>query len=393
MMEAADYLIDIGPEAGINGGQLVFAGTYAEIIQDKNSLTGQYLNGERSIPTPKTRRKWHDAITVKGARENNLNGIDATFPLNVFTVVTGVSGSGKTSLIKRVLYPALQKAIGNYSGEQTGAFDSLEGDITRIEQIEMIDQNPIGRSSRSNPVTYVKGWDEIRAVYANLPAAKAAGLKPAAFSFNVEGGRCDVCQGDGEVKIEMQFMADIVLPCEACGGKRFKQHVLDVQYKGKSVADVLDLSVDEAMVFFDDAPKIIAKIKPLQDVGLGYVKLGQPSSTLSGGEAQRIKLASFLIKGNNNKKTLFIFDEPTTGLHFHDIHKLLKAFDALIALGNSILVIEHNMEMIKTADWVIDIGPEGGNNGGKIVFEGTPEDLVNCEESYTGKYLKNHLPE
>ena len=393
MMEAADYLVDIGPEAGINGGQLVFAGTYAEIIQDKNSLTGQYLNGERNIPTPKTRRKWRDAITVKGARENNLNGIDATFPLNVFTVVTGVSGSGKTSLIKRVLYPALQKAIGNYSGEQTGAFDSLEGDITRIEQIEMIDQNPIGRSSRSNPVTYVKGWDEIRAVYANLPAAKAAGLKPAAFSFNVEGGRCDVCQGDGEVKIEMQFMADIVLPCEACGGKRFKQHVLDVQYKGKSVADVLDLSVDEAMVFFDDAPKIIAKIKPLQDVGLGYVKLGQPSSTLSGGEAQRIKLASFLIKGNNNKKTLFIFDEPTTGLHFHDIHKLLKAFDALIALGNSILVIEHNMEMIKTADWVIDIGPEGGNNGGKIVFEGTPEDLVNCEESYTGKYLKNHLPE
>lgn len=393
MMEAADYLIDIGPEAGINGGQLVFAGTYAEIIQDKNSLTGQYLNGKRSIPTPKTRRKWRDAITVKGARENNLNGIDATFPLNVFTVVTGVSGSGKTSLIKRVLYPALQKAIGNYSGEQTGAFDSLEGDVTRIEQIEMIDQNPIGRSSRSNPVTYVKGWDEIRAVYANLPAAKAAGLKPAAFSFNVEGGRCDVCQGDGEVKIEMQFMADIVLPCEACGGKRFKQHVLDVQYKGKSVADVLDLSVDEAMVFFDDAPKIIAKIKPLQDVGLGYVKLGQPSSTLSGGEAQRIKLASFLIKGNNNKKTLFIFDEPTTGLHFHDIHKLLKAFDALITLGNSILVIEHNMEMIKTADWVIDIGPEGGNNGGKIVFEGTPENLVNCEESYTGKYLKNHLPE
>jgi len=260
-----------------------------------------------------------------------------------------------------------------------------------VEQIEMIDQNPIGRSSRSNPVTYVKGWDEIRAVYANLPAAKAAGLKPAAFSFNVEGGRCDVCQGDGEVKIEMQFMADIILPCEACGGKRFKQHVLDVAYKGKSVADVLDLSVDEAIEFFSDQPKIIAKIKPLQDVGLGYVKLGQPSSTLSGGEAQRIKLASFLIKGNNSKKTLFIFDEPTTGLHFHDIHKLIKAFDALIALGNSILVIEHNMEMIKTADWVIDIGPEGGNKGGRLVFEGTPEDLTDCNESYTGKFLKNHL--
>lgn len=392
MMEAADYLIDIGPEAGINGGQLVFAGTYPEILQDKDSLTGQYLNGQLTIPTPKTRRKWRDSITVKGARENNLKGINVTFPLNVFTVVTGVSGSGKTSLIRRILYPALQKAIGNYSGEQTGIFDALEGDITRIEQIEMIDQNPIGRSSRSNPVTYVKGWDEVRSVYANLPAAKASGLKPAAFSFNVEGGRCDVCQGDGEVKIEMQFMADIVLPCEACGGKRFKQHVLDVEYKGKSVADVLDLSVDEAIEFFDDVPKVIAKIKPLQDVGLGYVKLGQPSSTLSGGEAQRIKLASFLIKGNNSKKTLFIFDEPTTGLHFHDIHKLLKAFDALIALGNSILVIEHNMEMIKTADWVIDIGPEGGNKGGKIVFEGTPEDLAECNESYTGKYLKNHLP-
>lgn len=392
MMEAADYLVDIGPEAGINGGQLVFAGTYPEIIQDKDSLTGKYLNGQLSIPTPKTRRKWRDSLIVKGARENNLKGINVTFPLNVFTVVTGVSGSGKTSLIKRILYPALQKAIGNYNGEQTGIFDALEGDITSIEQIEMIDQNPIGRSSRSNPVTYVKGWDEVRSVYANLPAAKAAGLKPSAFSFNVEGGRCDVCQGDGEVKIEMQFMADIVLPCEACSGKRFKQHVLDVEYKGKSVADVLDLSVDEAMEFFSDIPKVIGKIKPLQDVGLGYVKLGQPSSTLSGGEAQRIKLASFLIKGNNSKKTLFIFDEPTTGLHFHDIHKLLKSFDALIALGNSILVIEHNMEMIKMADWVIDIGPEGGNKGGEVVFEGTPEDLVECNESYTGKYLKNHLP-
>ncbi|PRD53887.1 excinuclease ABC subunit UvrA [Sphingobacterium gobiense] len=392
MMEAADYLVDIGPEAGINGGQLVFAGTYSEILQDKDSLTGQYLNGQLTIPIPKARRKWRDSITIKGARENNLQGINVTFPLNVFTVVAGVSGSGKTSLVKRILYPALQKAIGNYSGEQTGIFDALEGDTTNIEQIEMIDQNPIGRSSRSNPVTYVKGWDEVRSVYANLPAAKASGLKPSAFSFNVEGGRCDVCQGDGEVKIEMQFMADIVLPCEACGGKRFKQHVLDVEYQGKSVADVLDLSVDEAMEFFGDVPKVIAKIKPLQDVGLGYVKLGQPSSTLSGGEAQRIKLASFLIKGNNSKKTLFIFDEPTTGLHFHDIHKLLKAFDALIALGNSILVIEHNMEMIKTADWVIDIGPEGGNKGGEVVFEGTPEDLIACNESYTGKYLKNHLP-
>lgn len=391
MMEAADYIIDIGPEAGINGGELVFAGSYPEILTSESSLTGLYLSGKQHIPTPTSRRRWTDSILVKGARENNLKNIDVAFPLNIFTVVTGVSGSGKTSLVKKVLYPALQKAIGNYTGDQTGLFDGLEGDVEAIEQIEMIDQNPIGRSSRSNPVTYVKGWDEIRAVYSNLPAAKAAGLKPAAFSFNVEGGRCDTCQGDGEVKIEMQFMADIVLPCEACGGKRFKQHVLDITFKDKSVSDILDLSVDEAMVFFDDQPKILSKIQPLQDVGLGYVKLGQPSSTLSGGEAQRIKLASFLIKGNNNKRTLFIFDEPTTGLHFHDIQKLIKAFDALIALGNSILVIEHNMEMIKTADWVIDIGPEGGNQGGELVFTGTPEDLALCNESYTGKFLKNHL--
>lgn len=391
MMEAADHLIDIGPEAGINGGQLIFSGSYDEILKDKNSLTGKYLSGELKIDVPKSRRKWTDKITVRGARENNLKGITVDFPLNVFTVVTGVSGSGKTSLVKRVLYPALQKAIGNYSGEQTGQFDAIEGDIQQIEQVELVDQNPIGRSSRSNPVTYVKAWDEIRTLYASLPAAKANGLKPAAFSFNVEGGRCDICQGDGEVKIEMQFMADIVLPCEACGGKRFKQHVLEVTYKGKSVSDVLDLSVDEALEFFEDQPKIINKLKPLQDVGLGYVKLGQSSSTLSGGEAQRIKLASFLIKGNNSKKTLFIFDEPTTGLHFHDIRKLLRSFDDLIALGNSILVIEHNMDMIKAADWVIDIGPEGGQRGGNIVFAGIPEDLAQCKESFTGIFLKNHL--
>lgn len=391
MMEAADYLIDIGPEAGINGGEMVFAGTYSEILKDDRSLTGQYLSGKSQIEVPKKRRKWSNSITVKGAHENNLQGIDVQFPLNTFTVVSGVSGSGKTSLVKRILYPALQKSIGNYSGEQTGVYDSIEGDIAQVEQIEMVDQNPIGRSSRSNPVTYVKAWDEIRALYANQAASKAAGLKPAAFSFNVEGGRCDVCQGEGEVKIEMQFMADIVLPCEACGGKRFKQFVLDVQYKGKSVADILELSVDEAIVFFGDQPKILAKLQPLQDVGLGYVKLGQSSSTLSGGEAQRIKLASFLIKGNNSKKTLFIFDEPTTGLHFQDIKKLLKSFDALIALGNSILVIEHNMDMIKSADWVIDIGPEGGNKGGKVVFTGLPEDLAHCKDSYTGPFLKTHL--
>lgn len=391
MMEAADYLIDIGPEAGINGGELVFAGHYDDIIKDQRSLTGRYLSGKDQIVIPAQRRTWNNSITVKGAHENNLQGIDVTFPLNNFTVVTGVSGSGKTSLVKRILYPALQKAIGNYSGEQTGVYDGIEGDIDRVEQIEMVDQNPIGRSSRSNPVTYVKAWDEVRALYSNLPVAKAAGLKPAAFSFNVEGGRCDVCQGEGEVKIEMQFMADIVLPCEACEGKRFKQHVLDVQYKSKSVSDVLELSVDEAIFFFADQPKILSKLQPLQDVGLGYVKLGQSSSTLSGGEAQRIKLASFLIKGNNSKKTLFIFDEPTTGLHFHDIKKLLKSFEALINLGNSILVIEHNMDMIKSADWVIDIGPEGGDKGGKLVFAGLPEDLVKCKDSYTGQYLQTHL--
>jgi len=391
MMQSADYLIDIGPEAGVNGGRLVFDGTYDQILADDHSLTGKYLSGKEYIPVPANRRKWHDAIRIKGARENNLQGIDVRFPLNVFTVVTGVSGSGKTSLIKRILYPALQKAIGNYSGEQTGQYDGIDGDIQRIEQVELVDQNPIGRSSRSNPVTYVKAWDEIRALYSSQSAAKAAGLKPAAFSFNVEGGRCDVCQGEGEVKIEMQFMADIVLPCEACGGKRFKQHVLDVTWKDKNVSDILDLSVDEALEFFADQPKIIAKLQPLGDVGLGYVKLGQSSSTLSGGEAQRIKLASFLIKGNNSKNTLFIFDEPTTGLHFHDIKKLLKSFDALIAQGNSILVIEHNMDMIKSADWIIDIGPEGGQAGGNLVFEGTPEDMVKHADTYTAQFLKAYM--
>jgi len=391
MMEAADYLIDIGPEAGIHGGELVFAGTYDQIIKDKDSLTGQYLSGELRIPVPKRRRKWADYIRVKGARENNLQNVTVDFPLHVFTVVSGVSGSGKTSLVKRILYPALQKALGSYSGEQTGIFDGIEGAIDLVEQIEMVDQNPIGRSTRSNPVTYVKAWDEVRALYSSLPAAKANGLKPSAFSFNVEGGRCEMCQGEGVVKIEMQFMADIILPCEACGGKRFKQHVLDVTYQEKSVSDILELSVDVAISFFADQPKILNKLGPLQEVGLGYVKLGQSSSTLSGGEAQRIKLASFLIKGNNQKKTLFIFDEPTTGLHFHDIEKLLKAFNALIEQGNSVLVIEHNLDMIKSADWVIDIGPEGGNNGGKVVFAGTPEDLVKADDSYTGKYLLRHL--
>ncbi|MEJ7693872.1 excinuclease ABC subunit UvrA [Daejeonella sp.] len=391
IMQAADHIIDIGPEAGTHGGSLVFTGTYDEIRKDEVSLTGKYLSGRNSIEIPKQRRKWSDYIEIKGARENNLKHVDVKFPLNVLSVVSGVSGSGKTSLVKRILQPALQKAIGNYSGEQTGSYDSIGGDYSKVEQVEIVDQNPIGRSSRSNPVTYVKAWDEIRNLYASQGLAKASGLKPSAFSFNVEGGRCDVCQGEGEVKIEMQFMADIFLPCEACVGKRFKQHVLDITYKEKNVFEVLDMTIDEALDFFESEPKIITKIKPLVDVGLGYVHLGQSSNTLSGGEAQRIKLASFLVKGNNSSKTLFIFDEPTTGLHFHDIKKLLKSFDALIDQGNSIIVIEHNMDVIKCADWVIDIGPEGGDRGGNVVFEGTPEDLIKEKDSYTGSFLKERF--
>jgi len=391
MMRAADHIIDIGPEAGTHGGNLVFSGDYEEILKDKNSLTGRYLAGLEKIAIPTQRRKWKDHILIKGARENNLQNIDVKFPLGVFTAVSGVSGSGKTSLVKKILYPALQKAIGNYAGEQTGAYDGIFGNYDLVSAVEMVDQNPIGRSSRSNPVTYVKAWDDIRALFSGLATAKAAGLKPAAFSFNVEGGRCDVCQGEGEVKIEMQFMADIYLPCEACNGKRFKQQVLDVTYKEKNVSEILDMTIDEAVDFFKDEQKILNKLNPLVDVGLGYVHLGQSSNTLSGGEAQRIKLASFLIKGNNANKTVFIFDEPTTGLHFHDIKKLLKALNTLIEQGNTILVIEHNMDMIKCADWVIDIGPEGGDGGGNVVFEGVPEELVKVENSYTGKYLAAHL--
>lgn len=391
IMQAADYIIDIGPEAGTHGGELIFSGTYDEIVKDDNSLTGRYLARKEQIAIPVSRRKWSDYIEIKGARENNLKHVSAKFPLGVLTVVTGVSGSGKTSLVKRILAPALQKVLGNYTGEQTGAYDSIEGDYQKIEQVEMVDQNPIGRSSRSNPVTYVKAWDEIRNLYAAQPVSKAAGLKPSAFSFNVEGGRCDVCQGEGEVKIEMQFMADIFLTCETCGGKRFKQHILDVTYHDKNVSDVLSMTIDEALEFFKKEPKIINKIKPLVDVGLGYVQLGQSSNTLSGGEAQRIKLASFLVKGNNTNKTLFIFDEPTTGLHFADIKKLLKSFDALLDHGNTIIVIEHNMDVIKCADWVIDIGPEGGENGGKVIFEGLPEDLIKQEQSHTGEFLKERF--
>jgi excinuclease ABC subunit A len=392
IMKASDQLIDIGPEAGTNGGHLIFQGEFGSITKETKSITARYLSGKETIAVPEKRRKWHNYIEIKGARENNLRNVSARIPLGILTVVTGVSGSGKTSLVKRVLYPALKKMHGGY-GEQTGLYDRIDGDYNLITAIEMVDQNPIGKSSRSNPVTYVKAYDEIRALFAEQALAQARKYKPSHFSFNVDGGRCEVCQGEGEVTIEMQFMADIHLTCESCGGKRFKQEILEVQYMDKSIADILDMTIDGAIAFFSKPylGKIVAKLQPLADVGLGYIGLGQSSSTLSGGEAQRIKLASFLSKGNQQEHTLFIFDEPTTGLHFHDIKKLLSAFEALIKQGNSLLVIEHNPEMIKCADWVIDMGPEGGEEGGNVVFEGVPEDLIRCEESYTGKFLAGKL--
>ncbi|HET6227667.1 MAG TPA: excinuclease ABC subunit UvrA [Bacteroidia bacterium] len=398
IMKAADQLIDIGPMAGAHGGQLVFQGTHEDLEHETKSLTALYLTRKEKIPVPASRRKWNRFIELEGARENNLKDVDVKFPLNILTVVTGVSGSGKTSLVKRILYPALKKIHGGF-GEQTGSFKRLGGDINAISAIEMVDQNPIGKSSRSNPVTYVKAYDDIRALFADQSLAKNRGYKPSHFSFNVDGGRCEVCEGEGEVQIEMQFMADIHLVCEACNGKRFKQDILEVTYNNKNISDVLDMTVEEAILFFDAAEKssntekkIVQKLKPLQDVGLGYVHLGQSSSTLSGGEAQRIKLASFLGMGQSSSTpTLFIFDEPTTGLHFHDISKLLYAFNALINQGHSLIIIEHNAEVIKCADWVIDLGPEGGNDGGSIIFEGVPEDLVKEKKSYTGIYLKDKL--
>jgi excinuclease ABC subunit A len=398
IMRAADQLIDIGPLAGTHGGELVFQGTHAELEGETKSLTALYLTKKEQIPVPTSRRKWTSFIELEGARENNLKDVDVKFPLNILTVVTGVSGSGKTSLVKRILYPALKKIHGGF-GEQTGSFKRLGGDINAISAVEMVDQNPIGKSSRSNPVTYVKAYDDIRTLYADQPLAKSRGYKPSHFSFNVEGGRCEVCEGEGEVQIEMQFMADIHLLCEACNGKRFKQDILEITYQEKNIADILDMTVEEAIAFFEapDKPsnmekKIVQKLKPLADVGLGYVHLGQSSSTLSGGEAQRIKLASFLGIGQNSATpTLFIFDEPTTGLHFHDISKLLFAFNALIRQGHSLIIIEHNAEIIKSADWVIDLGPEGGRDGGTIVFEGVPEDLIKEKRSYTGIYLKDKL--
>jgi len=397
IIKSADQIVDIGPRAGSHGGELVFQGNYDDIMQNGDSLTAKYLNGQMEILLPAKRRKWRDFIEIQGAREFNLKGINVKFPLNVFTVVSGVSGSGKTTLVKKIFYNALKKLHGGYS-DKTGKFDMLVGDYSRITNVELVDQNPIGRSSRSNPATYVKAYDDIRQLYADQQLSKIRGYKPGFFSFNIPGGRCEECEGDGVVKIEMQFMADISLTCESCGGKRFREEVLDVKYKSKNISDILNLTINQAIELFNTPEKIsagekriITKLQPLQDVGLGYLRVGQPSSTLSGGEAQRIKLAYFLAKGSTETPTMFIFDEPTTGLHFHDINKLLKSFDALIEKGHTVIVIEHNMEVVKCADWIIDLGPEGGDEGGRIVYEGIPEDLANCKDSYTGKYLKEKV--
>ncbi|MDJ0645987.1 MAG: excinuclease ABC subunit UvrA [Flavobacteriaceae bacterium] len=391
IMKAADHIIDIGPEAGTFGGELVAEGDFTHILKEK-TLTANYLNHSLEIEVPKKRKTSKKFIELKGAREHNLKDINVKFPLNTLTVVTGVSGSGKSTLIKDILYPALQKKLFNY-GNRPGQFTELAGEYEAISNIEFVDQNPIGRSSRSNPVTYIKAYDDIRALFTNQKLSKIRGYKAKHFSFNVDGGRCETCKGDGTVTIGMQFMADVQLSCETCNGKRFKKEILEVQFEGKSIDTILRLTIDEAIAFFkaNEQKKIVSRLQPLQDVGLGYVQLGQSSSTLSGGEAQRIKLASFLVKGNTKDKTLFIFDEPTTGLHFHDIKKLLASFDALLAKGHSIIVIEHNIDLIKCADYIIDLGKEGGKNGGELLFEGTPEELIQSEESYTAQYLKEKL--
>jgi len=391
IMKAADTIIDVGPEAGSYGGEIVAHGTYEEIL-NQTSLTSQYLNHSMQIEVPKKRRKSQYFIKVIGARQNNLKNIDVTFPLASFVAVTGVSGSGKSTLVKKILYPALQRQLTG-TGEKPGQFSKLEGKYENLRNIEFIDQNPIGRSSRSNPVTYIKAYDEIRALFTKQKLAKIRNYQPKHFSFNVDGGRCETCKGEGEVTIEMQFMADVHLECETCNGKRFKKEVLEVTFEGKNIDDVLNMTIDDAIAFFKthEEKKVYSKLKPLQDVGLGYVQLGQSSSTLSGGEAQRIKLASFLVKGDTKDKTLFIFDEPTTGLHFHDIKKLLKSFEALIEKGHSIIVVEHNLDLIKCADYIIDLGPEGGENGGNILATGTPEEIIKIKDSITGTYLKEKL--
>lgn len=390
IMKAADYIIDIGPEAGTHGGEVVASGTYEQLLK-ADSLTGQYLSRRMTIPIPEKRRTSPHYIKLIGCRENNLKNIDVTFPLDMLTVVTGVSGSGKSTLVKKLLYPAIQKEL-EVGGEKIGQLTRLEGKFKQLESVEFVDQNPIGKSTRSNPITYIKAYDDIRTLYANQKLSKMRNFQSKHFSFNVDGGRCEICKGDGEVTIEMQFMADVHLTCEACGGKRFKKEVLEVTYEGKNIDDLLNTTIDDAVAFFEahNQHRIAEKLKPLQAVGLGYVTLGQSSSTLSGGEAQRIKLASFLSKSDTQEKVLFIFDEPTTGLHFHDIRKLLDSLQALIEKGHSVVVIEHNLEMIKCADYVIDLGLEGGDKGGTLVAEGTPEELIQHQESYTARYLKLH---
>ena len=391
IMKQADSIIDIGPEAGTHGGNLVAQGTYEEILKS-DSLTAKYLNGELEIKVPRTRRKWGTYIDILGARENNLQNLDVRFPLECLTVITGVSGSGKSTLVKKILFPAIQKKLEGVS-EKAGQYSDMQGHYHKIRHIEYVDQNPIGRSSRSNPVTYIKAYDDIRDLYAKTKLSKVRGYQPKHFSFNVDGGRCETCKGDGSINVEMVFMADVELPCETCGGKRFKKEILEVNFEDKNIDDILTMTIDDAISFFKEhkQTKITQKLQPLQDVGLGYVQLGQSSSTLSGGEAQRIKLASFLIKGASKEKALFVFDEPTTGLHFHDIKKLLASFDALIENGHSILVVEHNLDLIKCADWIIDLGPEGGENGGQLLATGTPEEITKNMKSITGKYLKSKL--
>ena len=396
VMEAADQIIDIGPNAGSYGGELVFQGKTSD-LNGKNteaqSHTARYLRGDEEIPVPVRRRPWRSSILIEGARENNLKDINVEVPLGVLTVVTGVSGSGKSTLVRKILHPAIGKQLG-LIGEASGKFTNLTGSYKKITQVEFVDQNPIGKSSRSNPVTYVKAYDGIRQLFSEQPLSKTNNFKPAHFSFNVDGGRCEVCEGEGTVKIEMQFMADLHLTCESCGGKRFKKEILEVQYKDKNIADILDLSVEEALTFFEGNTSITNKLQPLLDVGLGYVKLGQGSNSLSGGEAQRVKLASFLAKGqklNSSDHFLFIFDEPTTGLHFHDIRKLLDAINALVESGNSVVIIEHNTEIIKNADWIIDLGPEGGEEGGNVCFAGLPDDMIKLEDNYTAQYLRDKI--
>lgn len=386
MMREADHIIDMGPLASHLGGEVVAEGNYEAIVSNRESLTGKYLSGKLSIEAPESVRKWTRSIRIEGARQHNLKSIDVTFPLNTLCVVSGVSGSGKTTLVKQILYPALQKILGEFS-DKAGLHKAITGDVDRLVRVEMVDQNPIGKSSRSNPVTYIKAYDEIRDLFSEQPMSRMRGFQPKHFSFNVDGGRCDACKGEGEQLVEMQFLADVHLVCDVCGGKRFKEEVLEVKYHDKNIFEVLDLSVDEAIDFFSNERSVADKIRPLSEVGLGYVKLGQSSDTLSGGEAQRVKLASFLGKGKTQGSILFIFDEPTTGLHFNDIKKLLISFNALIEQGHSVIVIEHNTDVIRSADWVIDLGPEAGDEGGKLVFEGKPADLKKCKGSHTGKFL------